>query len=128
MTPELLALTLSALLCALLPLPYGFAQTNVWGLRTALGNRENPPPLPEWANRAIRAHRNMLENLPHFGFLVVVAVLAQRTNGVTAAGAWTFFWARIVHASVYTAGIPVARTLAYFVGVVGEVMILTQIL
>jgi uncharacterized MAPEG superfamily protein len=127
MTSELTALTFSAVLCALLAVPYGFPQTSVWGLRVAMGNRENPPPLPEWANRAIRAHRNMLENLPHFSVLVIVAVLADSTNQLTAWGAWGFFAARLVHAVVYIAGIPYVRTAAFFAGILAELAILSQL-
>ena len=32
--------------------------------RTALGNRADLPPFPEWANRATRARRNMGDTLP----------------------------------------------------------------
>lgn len=43
-------------------------------------------------------------------------------------GAAIFFWARLVHALVFIAGLPWVRTLAFIVGLVGELLILAQIL
>lgn len=128
MTTDLLMLTASAVLCALLFVPYGVAQTFSWGLPISFGNRESPPPLPAWAERAIRAQRNMLENFPHFAALVIVAHLAGATNSQTALGASIFFWARLTHAVVYIAGVPWIRTAAFFAGLGGEALILVQLL
>jgi uncharacterized MAPEG superfamily protein len=128
MSTELVMLTASATLCALLFVPYGAAQSTVWGLRVSLGNREVTPPLPAWAERAVRAHRNMLESLPHFAALVLVAVVTDKTNAMTAAGATVFFWSRLAHAGLYIAGVPALRTLAFFAGLAGEGLILAQLL
>ena len=128
MSTDLVMLTASATLCALLFTPYGVAQSSVWGLRVALGNRESTPPLPAWAGRAIRAHRNMLENLPPFAALVLVAAVAGRANEATALGATIFFWSRLAHAILYIAGTPVLRTVAFFAGLLGEALILSQLL
>jgi uncharacterized MAPEG superfamily protein len=128
MTTDLVMLTASAVLCALLFVPYGVAQTFKWGIPISVGNREAPPTLPPWAERGIRAHRNMLENFPHFAALVLVAHLSGAANQATALGASLFFYARVVHAVVYLAGIPWVRTVAFFAGLVGEGIILGQII
>lgn len=128
MVTDLQMLTASTVLCALLFVPYGIAQTVVWGIPLAVGNREATPPLPGWAERAIRAHRNMLENFPHFAALVIVVHLTGATNSQTALGATIFFWARLVHAALYIAGIPWLRTVAFFAGLAGEGIILTQLI
>lgn len=128
MTTDLAMLTWSAVLCALLFVPYEIAQTLRWGVPVSVGNRAETPPLPEWAERAIRAHRNMLENLPHFAALVLVAAVCGAANEVTALGATVFFWARLSHAALYIAGVPWLRTLAFFSGLTGEGLILAQIL
>ena len=41
------------------------------------GNREKPFELQGWAGRARRAHSNMLESLPLFAIVVLVAHAAQ---------------------------------------------------
>lgn len=98
------------------------------GLATLAGNRDAMPELAGWTGRAQRAHRNMLENLPLFIALVLIAQLANRTNAMTALGAELFFWARLAQAVLYIAGVPWLRTLAWLVSVVGLVLIFVQLL
>jgi uncharacterized MAPEG superfamily protein len=102
------------------------AQTQV-GLPVLAGNREGLPPITGWADRAARAHRNMLENFVLFAALVLVAQAAGRANATTALGAEVFFWARVVYAGVFLLGIPWARTAVWGVSVVGLVLIFLQI-
>ncbi len=94
------------------------------GLATLAGNREAMPELDGWAGRALRAHRNMLESLPVFAALVLVAHVSGMADEQTALGAQVFVVARLVHAVVYLFGIPWLRTLVFAVSVVGLVMIL----
>lgn len=121
-------LALSAALCAVLWIPYILARVNTWGLMQALGYPENPPALPGWAQRSHRAHLNMVENLPIFAALVLVAHVAGIEGALVAWGALLFFWARVAHAVLFIAGIPVARTLAFVVSWVGLVLIFVAIL
>ena len=128
MTTDLIMLTASAVLTGALVLPYGLAMWALWPVREVLGNRETPPPLPPWAERARRAQRNMLENFPHFAALVLVVNAAGLVNDQTGLGATMFFWARLVHAVVYITGIWWLRAPAYFAGVAGECLILLRLL
>jgi uncharacterized MAPEG superfamily protein len=98
------------------------------GLPMLAGNRENLPVIVDWAGRAQRAHRNMLENLVLFGLLVLVANATGKANATTALGAELFFWARIAYAAIYLAGIPWARTAAWGVSVVGLLLIFLQLI
>lgn len=98
------------------------------GLPALAGNREGLAPCSGWAGRAARAHHNMLENLVLFASLVLVALAAGRTNGTTLLGAQLFFWARLVYAVVYLAGIPWLRTALWLVSVVGLALIFSQVL
>jgi uncharacterized MAPEG superfamily protein len=97
------------------------------GLPTLAGNREGLASCTGWAGRAQRAHHNMLENLVLFAALVLIAVTANKTNATTLLGAQLFFWARLVHAFVYLAGIPWLRTLVWLVSVVGLLLIFLQV-
>ena len=56
------------------------------GLPELAGNRDEMAPLTGPAGRAQRAHRNMLENLPLFIALVLVAHIANRANGTSLLG------------------------------------------
>ena len=102
------------------------AQTQV-GLPPLARNRAGMRELTGWAGRAQRAHRNMLENLVLFAALVLVAQVAGKTNATTALGAQLFFWARLVYAPVYWAGVPWLRTGVWAVSLVGILMILAQL-
>ncbi len=97
------------------------------GLPALAGNREGLAPFTGWAGRAQRAHRNMLENLVLFAALVLVAVVAQKTNSTTLAGAQVFFWARVAYAVIYLIGIPWLRTAVWTVSVIGLIMIFAQV-
>lgn len=70
----------------------------------------------------------MLENFPHFAALVIVAHLIGASNDTTGLGASIFFCARLAHATVYIAGVPFLRTVAFFAGLAGEGVILGQLI
>jgi uncharacterized MAPEG superfamily protein len=128
MTPDLKLLLWTVVLTFVQMLAaVGAANTQV-SLATLAGNREGMPELTGWAGRAQRAHRNMLENLPLFVALVLIAQAAGKTNAMTLLGAELFFWARLVHWLIYLAGIPWLRTLAWAVSVVGLILIFRQLL
>jgi len=93
------------------------------GLETLAGNREGMGELAGFAGRARRAHLNMIENLVLFAAVVLIAAVAGKANATTAMGAMIFFWARLAYAVIYLIGVPWLRTLAWFVSVIGMVMI-----
>jgi uncharacterized MAPEG superfamily protein len=98
------------------------------GLSTLAGNREGMAELTGFAGRARRAHLNMIENMVLFTILVLVAAIAGKANAMTAMGALIFFWARLAYAVIYLIGIPWLRTLAWFVSVIGMVIIALQLI
>jgi uncharacterized MAPEG superfamily protein len=127
MTPELWILVASTLLCLALPMVHVPLYARQAGPAAVSGNREDAPVATGAAGRALRAHRNLLENLLPFA----IAILAARSVGVsdtlTLAGAWLFLTARCVHAVAYIAGITGLRTLAYVAGLIGTLLIFTQL-
>lgn len=127
MTVDLQYLTWSVALCGVLWFLYIPARISAWGLLEAVGYPESPAAVPKWAQRAQNAHANMVENLVPFAALVVVAHLTQAASAETALGAALFFWARLVHAVAYTAGIPFLRTLSFAVAWAGMVIIFVEI-
>jgi len=129
MTTDLWMLVLSAVLCLVLVVPTTVARgITPGGVAWGLGNREEDFRFPAWAGRAERAHRNLVENLAPFAILVLVAHLTGRANATTALGATLFFWGRVLHALTYLAGIVYVRTAMFVVAIVGEVLILLQLL
>jgi uncharacterized MAPEG superfamily protein len=128
MTTDLSMLVWTALLCLLMPTVYLAGRSGrPGGLAWGFGNRDVPLDVAPWVRRAERAHANLVENLAPFAILVLVAQVAGKANATTALGATLFFWGRVAHAAVYVAGIPYARTAAFFVGTAGELLILGQL-
>ncbi|MBU6459194.1 MAG: MAPEG family protein [Bradyrhizobium sp.] len=128
MTTDLVMLVATALLCIGIPFIYGagrFLQPG--GFDWAASNREAELNVPAWTQRAVRAHLNLVENLAPFAILVLVAHITGKSNDTTAAGAAIFFWARVAHLIVYVAGLKYVRTIAWFGGWAGGVMILMQL-
>lgn len=124
LTPELHALLLVTIATVLMWVPYTIARTLKYGLWAAMANPDpvNRPDAP-WAERAKRAHANAVENLVVFAPVVLVAALLNVSTSATVLAAQTYLVARLVHYLVYAAGIPIARTLAFVVGVVATIVI-----
>jgi uncharacterized MAPEG superfamily protein len=127
MTPEILYLVWSAALTLALAIIAVSGATLEVGLPRLAGNRENMPEMSNWAGRAARAHRNMLESLVLFAILVFAARLVNISNAMTLLGAQLFFWGRLAHAIIYIIGIPWLRTAAWLVSVIGLLLIFWQL-
>jgi len=128
-TAELYWLTLTALMTALLWVPYVLNRVAATGLGGALaGNAPDTGKLAEWAQRAIRAHTNAIENLAIFAPIVLTAHLLGISNSATKAAVVVYFFARLAHFLVYSAGIPAARTLAFTAGWLAQIVIIASIL
>ena len=127
MKPEMTLLLWTVLLAFMQMLVAVTGATMQVGLPLLAGNREGLAPCTGWAGRAARAHHNMLESLVLFAALVLIAAVAGKTNAMTLLGAQLFFWARLVYAVVYLAGIPWARTAVWFVSVIGLALIFLQL-
>lgn len=122
----LLAVGVLSLALAFLP---GLGRMARDGTSWGLGNRETRPEgEAPWIGRAERAHRNLLENLPLFTILVLVADLTGRADDVTAAACVVFFVTRVLHALVYVRGIVVVRTLVFYLSLAAEGVIAWRIL
>ncbi|HJM50197.1 MAG TPA: MAPEG family protein [Alphaproteobacteria bacterium] len=125
---ELRLLAYAALICILLWLPYVLARAQTWGLAATAGYPEDPPALPGWALRSIRAHANWVENLAPFAALVLLAHVGNASNEMTALGARLFFWGQLVRTVVHIAGVPWIRTGAFMVSWLGMVLIFLQVI
>jgi len=123
MTPELTYLVATCMLSLVLWIPYILGRISAWGLIEAMGYPARELPQPDWAVRMKKAHHNLTENLAPFAGLVITVHLAGLGNEITALGAMIFFWARVVHAIVYTLGVPILRTLAFAAGLAGCLMV-----
>ena len=97
------------------------------GIEWGLGNRENNPTLEGWGGRAQRAYVNMAESLLPFACLVLIAYSLDRTGEWSVLGAEIFLLSRLAYAVLYVAGIKVLRSLAYFGGLAGIILVIVQL-
>ncbi|MBT5187249.1 MAG: MAPEG family protein [Kordiimonadaceae bacterium] len=129
MTEELYWLILTATMTALFWLPYILNRTLVRGI---MGGMANPSPddIPQsdWAIRAQAAHINAVENLVVFAPLVIAVEILSVGNSMTANACMVYFVARLGHYAVYTAGIPVVRTLTFAVGFMAQMALALHLL
>ena len=127
MTPDLKLLLWSVVLTFVEVVVAVLAANQQVGLGPLAGNRESLPRLTDFAGRAKRAHQNMMESLPLFIALVLIAQIAGKTSATTLLGAQLFFWGRLAHWIIYLIGIPWLRTLAWVVSVIGMVLIFLEL-
>ena len=127
MTEELLNLTWVITLSAVMWVPYIVNSIMVRGLRDTVGYPEDPQPLAPWAERMKKAHYNAVENLVMFAALVLMLNALGISNATTVLACNIYFWARLAHYLVYSAGIPWLRTLSFFVSWLCIVALLWQL-
>jgi len=97
------------------------------GIAWGLGNREVRPEVEGWGGRAQRAYVNMAESLLPFACLVLIAYSLDRTGEWSVLGAEIFLLSRLAYAVLYIGGVKILRSLAYFGGIAGMVLIIVQL-
>jgi len=129
-TTELYWLTLTILMTALFWIPYVLDRPFVRGFKPFLleAHPETGTRHSEWAQRAMRAHHNAVENLVIFAPAIGIAHALNISSPATRAAAIVYFFARLAHFVVYTAGIPLTRTLAFTIGWAAQMVIIASIL
>jgi uncharacterized MAPEG superfamily protein len=95
---------------------FGF---DLWGI---MGNRDNLPEMSVVAGRLDRAKNNMLEALPIFIGLALLALVKGGDTSEVAHAASIFLIARVVYVPAYVSGVPMLRSLVWLVGVAGLAM------
>ncbi len=95
---------------------FGF---NLWAI---MGNRDTPPEMSVVASRLDRAKNNMLEALPLFLALALLALVKSGGTSEAVQGAMIFLFARVAYVPAYVSGIPILRSLIWLVGNAGLLM------
>lgn len=128
MPGELKWLMLTVILTGILWIPYILDRIMVRGLMGAMANpSRNDKPQSPWAQRLYFAHTNAVENLVIFAPLVLILTLQNHSTQSTLIACAVYFWARLIHAVVYTMGVPVVRTLAFAVGFAAQVALVLAV-
>ncbi len=128
MTRELFWLTMTVILTGLMWLPYVIDRCMVRGLKATMDNPSpRAKPQSPWAQRLYFAHTNAVDNLVTFAPLVLILDSIGRSTETTALACAVYFWARLGHAVVYAAGLPVIRTLVWTVGFLAQAALVLAI-
>ena len=118
MKTELLYLLLTAILTGVLWIPVVVGYVVSRGPLTPARYKEAPTsPLPDWVNRANRAHLNAVENMVPFAAVVLIAHATGVSSALTEICAAVYFYARAAHAVLHISGFGLfmARTVAFTV-------------
>lgn len=91
-------------------------------LRGIVGNRDKLPQMSVVAGRLDRAKNNMLEVLPMFLALALLALVKGRDTHEVTRAALVFLIARVVYVPAYVSGIPMLRSLVWLLGIVSLAM------
>lgn len=117
MSPELYWVAAAALFTAVMWVPYILSLLSQMGVGAALADGEHDTALEApWAQRCKRAHVNAIENLAVFAPLAIGVHVAGLSSGTTATACAVYFFARVGHYVVYTAGMPYIRTPLFAIG------------
>ncbi len=99
------------------------------GVSAYAGSRDNDPEPTVMQARAMRAVRNMLESLPAFLALAVLALITTDANTTQALlGAQLFVVARAAYLPLYVFAVPFVRSLVWTVGFIGLVIMTLALL
>lgn len=121
---ELLVLTWGCVLAFVHILAAAQAKTRQYGTKWNIGPRDEELPSPRpIVGRMVRAQANFFETFPIFIAAVILA-MSVGTDSQTALGAWLWLGGRVAYLPLYALGVPVVRSLAWGVSLIGIVLVL----
>ncbi len=125
MTTELIVLAWGCVLAIVHLFAAIRAKTRQYGTKWNMSARdEEPAPLNPVAGRLARAQANFYESFPIMAAAILIVSVAHLESYWTALGAMLWLAARLAYLPLYAFGVPVARSLAWTLSLVGIVMVL----
>ena len=131
MKTELFYLLLTSVLTGALWIPVVIGYVSSRGFPTPSDYRTAPTSqLPDWVNRANRAHLNAVESFAPFAAVVLIANATGVSNAMTESCAAVYFYARVAHAVIHISGFGrlMARTVSFTVAWVAFVVFSVAVL
>jgi uncharacterized MAPEG superfamily protein len=100
-------------------------KTRQYGTKWNIGARdEELPPYDPMVGRLTRAQANFFETFPLAVAAILIVHVAHLEDRWTAFGAIAWLGARLVYLPLYALGVPVLRTIAFVVSVVGLALVI----
>ena len=124
MTPELTYLIYAVILLIVHILVQATLSDLSKGLGWALGPQDESRDQNVIADRVQRALRNYLETFVAFAALALLLAVTERNSGLSATGAAMYFWARVAYIPAFAAGVPLVRSVVWFVAIGGLVLMI----
>lgn len=104
------------------------ARAHQGDLKWAAGPRDTPMPLGGVAGRLDRAFWNFAETFPFFAAAVLACAVAGKLGTeLTIWGSGLYVVSRALYAPLYASGVPMVRTLAWLMSMVGLALVLTAL-
>jgi len=126
---EIQLLALSAILVVAQIVIYAQLANAQYGLRWAASARDEALPEPRpLVGRARRALANLLETYPIFVGAVLAVAVTRRFDVWSLVGAHLYVWSRVAYLGLYLAGVPLVRSLAWNLALLGVLMVLAQLI
>jgi uncharacterized MAPEG superfamily protein len=123
-SPEIYWLVLTVLMTALLWIPQILHSVFRAGPNKAfLYPDEAAKEYADWALRSKAAHNNAVENLVIFAPLVLLVLLLNIGNELTALTTLVYFITRVFHYVMHVLAIPLMRTIAFLIGFACQIII-----
>jgi len=123
--------TIILLVLALYMLQLFLQETSRFGLdlKLLVGSRDNPPDMTLVAARMDRAKNNLMEAMPLFLALALLALVkGVDTESCVTNGAMLFLAARVLYVPAYAGGLPWFRSLLWIAANAGLVMMLLPLI
>ena len=100
-------------------------KTRQYGTKWNVGARDEEVPAPDpMVGRLARAQANFFETFPLAAAAILIVHVARLEDRWTALGAVAWLGARLVYLPLYALGVPVLRTIAFTVSVVGLALVI----
>ncbi|MBX3482305.1 MAPEG family protein [Phenylobacterium sp.] len=97
-------------------------------MKWAAGPRDTPMPITGVAARLERAFWNFAETFPFFAVAVLAAAVAGKLGQpLTVWGAWAYVVGRALYVPLYATGVPLVRTIVWFVAMAGMLAVLAAL-
>ncbi len=123
---EMQMLAFMSVLFTLAWIPASVCKYQTYGWAWLLSNRSTAQltPMPEWGQRAERAHNNLKENFPGFAVAVLLLGISGGFTPGTRIAAGVFVVARLIHMPVYIVGAAWPRALTWIAGILATLYLL----
>lgn len=121
LSPELFWAVATAFATSLFWVPHTLQRIKEFRIHDALRDpTHDRPTQAAWAQRAIRAHTNAIENLAVFAIFALALHITGTGTQLTANAAIVFFAARMAHYCIYSLGLPWLRTPMFAIGLAAQ--------